>query len=130
MTSTTSKKKTNFKTNRWLKKLYNELNKDFFEGKLPKNIRVIWSDEVEYGILGKTMWYPLGYDTQDGYGAEEIRISTRLKKLYLQRTVGMLMVHEMNHIKCGLNVPCEEFGGGFDDSMFELCKRGAFQTFW
>lgn len=127
-TPTTAKKMPDFKTNRWLKNLYNELNKDFFGGKLPKNIRVIWSEDVQHGVMGKTMWF--NSTVTGDMVPYEIRIPIRMRKLYLQRSVGMTMVHEMNHIKCGFEVPCEEFGGKFDDSMFELCKKGAFQTFW
>ena len=121
-------KKHNYKTNRFLKRLYNELNHDYFDDKLPKDIPVIWSDDVEYNILGKTMWRVA--NEAKGYEPYEIRVSNRLKKLYLQRTVGMLVLHEMNHIQCGVEISCEEYGGEFDKKMFELAARGAMQTFW
>jgi len=132
-TTSKTKRTPDFKTNRWLKQLYNELNHDFFDNKLPKRVRVIWSADVEHRLMGKTMWRPVpapqGSPVTE-YEPYEIRISNRLKRLYLQRPVGMLMVHEMNHIKKGLLVSCEEFDGEFDKSMFELCAKGAFQTFW
>lgn len=126
---TTSKKKRlpDFKSNRFLKRLYNELNADYFDNKLPRTMKVIWSEDIEYNLVAKTMWRRNIEGVMEPF---EIRIPIRLQKLYLQKQVGMTMVHEMNHIKCGFDVNCEEMDGEFDKSMFDLCAKGAFQTFW
>jgi hypothetical protein len=59
-----------------------------------------------------------------------MQFSRKLKGKHLQKQVGMSMLHEMAHLKCGVDVACGEWDGAFDKEMFRLAKAGAFRYFW
>lgn len=40
------------------------------------------------------------------------------------------MLHEMAHLKLGVDIDCREWDGKFDKEMFRLAKAGAFRYFW
>jgi len=114
-------------TNKWLRRLYRFLNKEFFKNKLPRI-------PVEWGILpgnrlARVLW------TKPKTKGEKpkpylLQIRKELKPKYLQKQVGFCILHEMGHIKLGYFVDCEDWGGEFDKLMFDLAKRGAFRYFW
>jgi hypothetical protein len=112
--------------------LFKTLNKEFFDNKLP-HIRVEWDTDalpLQGTILARVKWKGPQDGKPERYKAYLLQISRKLKPKYLQKQVGMSMLHEMAHMKLGVGVDCCEWGGDFDKEMFRISAAGGFQYFW
>lgn len=141
-----TKRKSRWGTNKRLLELYKELNKEFFENKLPHHIRVEWDTDkmpISGTTIARCLWRvpkggkpgPMvrmfcGGSTAAQHKAYLLQISRKLKPRFLQKQVGMSMLHEMVHLKLGVDICCEDWGGEFDKEMYRLAKAWAFQPFW
>ena len=113
-------------SNRWLRTLYAELNKEFFGNNLPKRLCIEWA-RPPYPRIARVLWERKSDGT---YIPLKLQVHEIMKPSILQKKVGFSMLHEMVHIKLGPAVECEEWDGKFDKEMFSLAKRGAFRLFW
>jgi len=109
-----------------LRELYNEMNKEFYEGKLTRRLNFEWQT-LPGTIIARVRWKRF---SNDDFRPYVMQFSRRLKHAALQKQVGMSMLHEMAHLKCGIKVDCREWDGEFDKEMFRLAKTGAFRYFW
>ena len=109
----------------WLRFRYRELNKEFFRNKLPRRIPIEWA-VLPDTIIARVQWRK----RRGEYQPLRMQFDRRLKGRYLQKQVGMSMLHEMAHLKLGVDVACEEWDGKFDKEMFRLARAGAFRYFW
>ena len=127
-----TKRKHRWGTNRSLLELFKALNKEFFDNKLPR-VRVEWDTDKEPvpgTIIARCKWHVLKGGKPEQYKAYLLQISRKLRPIYLQKQVGMSMLHEMAHLKLGVGVDCEDWDGAFDKEMLRLAKAKAFQYFW
>jgi hypothetical protein len=122
----TTKRKCRAGSAAWLRGLYNELNAEFFENKLPHNLEISWAT-LDKNTTARVLWKK-GPDSK--YIPYRVEIDAIMKPAKLQKKCGMSMLHEMVHIKSGLEVACEEWDGEFDKEMFKLAAAGAFRLFW
>lgn len=107
----------------WLRRMYEHFNKEFFEDRLPK------SEQVEFGwtdfkgkFVAKTHWL--------GNNMYYLEFDKRLRPVFFQGFLGMMMLHEMNHLQKGRGVDCQEWGGEFDAGMLELAQKNAMRGLW
>lgn len=127
-----TKRKTRWGTNKALVELFRILNKEFFDNKLP-HVRVEWETNkipIKGNILARVRWKGSNCGDTADYKPYLLQIHRRLKPRWMQKQVGMSMLHEMAHLKLGVSVDCEEWDGDFDKEMFRLAAVGAFQYFW
>ncbi|PWT76410.1 MAG: hypothetical protein C5B59_06710 [Bacteroidetes bacterium] len=110
---------------KYLRQLYRILNREYFESKLP-TIPIEWAD-LPGTIIARVRWRRIGNTEYKPY---VMQFRKELKPRFLQRQVGMSMVHEMAHMVLGPESDCLDWGGPFDRLMFKLTKKGAFQRFW
>jgi hypothetical protein len=112
--------------------LFRQLNKEFFDNKLP-HVRVEWDtkkERVPGTLIARCKWRGPKGGKPEQYKAYLLQIKSELRPRYLQKQVGMSMLHEMVHLKLGVGVECEDWDGDFDKEMFKLAAAGAFQWFW
>src|SRR5208282_4441366 len=120
----------------WLKEAYRELNKEYFKNKLPRRFNIEWST-LNGTIVARVRWRAYSIVTHKGkktvvsteYKPTVMQFDRKLKGRFLQKQVGMSMLHEMAHLKLGANIDCKDWDGPFDQEMFRLAKAGAFQRF-
>jgi hypothetical protein len=129
----TTKKRPRAGSVKMLIELYCDLNKEFFNNDLPHRLPIEWAD-LPGTIIARVRWknrtdIRRGI-VRSGFNPFVMQISRHLKPVYLQKQLGMSMLHEMVHLKLGIDVACEEWDGAFDKEMFSLAKRGAFRLFW
>ena len=110
----------------WLRMHYAELNKEFFKNKLPRNFPIEWA-KLPGSIIARVRWTSKPRGT---YKPRIMQFDRCLKGRCLQKQVGMSMLHEMAHLKLGVDVDCKEWDEKFDKEMFRLAKAGAFRYFW
>ena len=99
------------KTNRALQHAYKELNKVFFNGKLPNDV------DVRYGHVGRDLGWTIGNHW--------IIIKSQLKtwpSIALQ-----VLMHEMVHVSLPKS---SGHGKQFQKGMLRLAKLGAFRFIW
>jgi hypothetical protein len=128
-----TKRKPRWGTNKRLLELYKELNKGFFENKLSHHIRVEWDTDkmpISSTTIARCLWHVPKGSKPSQHKAYLLQISRKLKPRFLQKQVGMSMLHEMVHLKLGVDIYCEDWGGEFDKEMYRLAKAWAFQPFW
>jgi hypothetical protein len=121
----------------WLREIYRNLNKEYFRNKLPKRFKIEWTT-LNGTIVACVRWkayatiYRKGKKTNVStkYKPTVMQFDRKLKGRFLQKQVGMSMLHEMAHLKLGAMVDCKDWDGPFDKEMFRLAKAGAFQRFW
>ena len=125
-------------SNAWLRGIYRWLNKDYFQNKLPKRLPVEWAD-LPGTTVARAKWTSrttTNYKNRKKIVVRKkwmpklIQVDRSLRHNYLASYVGMCLVHEMNHVACGVDEDCKTFDGEFDKNMFRLTKQGAFQPFW
>ena len=119
----------------WLRALYKRLNKEHFKNKLPKRLPIEWAT-LNGTIIARVKWKAYKRLTRKGkYSVSEykpvvMQFDRKLKGAFLQKQVGMSMLHEMVHLKLGAEIDCKDWDGPFDQEMLKLAKAGAFQFFW
>lgn len=109
----------------WLRETYRELNKEFYNNELPRSFPIQWAD-LPGSIIARVKWKI----KIDVYVPYVMQFDRKLKGRHLQKQVGMSMLHEMAHLRCGADVDCREWDGKFDKEMFRLARAGAFRYFW
>ena len=122
----TTERKARAGSKRWLRTLYNEINSEFFEGKLTKRLDFEWV-KMPNNLVARVLWRRQPDGTYKPY---TMQFSDLMKHRALQKKVGFSMLHEMAHVKLGVDVQCTEWDGEFDKEMFRLAKEGAFRLFW
>lgn len=110
----------------WLRETYRGLNKEFFENKLPRRFPIEWAT-LPSTIIARVRWTRI---RPQNFKPIVMQFDRRLKGGHLQKQVGMSMLHEMVHLKLGVEVDCKEWDGPFDKEMFRLAKAGGFRYFW
>lgn len=126
----TTKREARAGTQRWLRVLYNELNEEFFDNKLPKKLKFEWVDMAKVNrdnLVARVLWTRLPHGV---YVPHTVQFSDRMRHKSMQKKAGFSMLHEMVHLKLGVHVQCEEWDGEFDKEMFKLAEAGAFRLFW
>lgn len=121
----TTKRRTRAGSIKWLQELFEELNKEFYDGRLPR-IQFEWTT-LPGTIIARVRWRRHRGNLFKPYVMQFSRI---LKHRALQKQVGMSMLHEMAHMKLGVEVDCKEWDGEHDKEMFRLAAAGAFRYFW
>jgi hypothetical protein len=125
-------------SNAWLRYTYRWLNKDYFENKLPKRLPVKWA-KLPGTVVARAKFVSrtiTNYKNRKKIVIEKewkpilIEVDRSLRHDYLASYVGMCLLHEMNHVMCGVDEDCKTWDGKFDKGMFRLTKQGAFQPFW
>lgn len=105
------------KEDKRLKKYYDNFNRIFFDGKLPRDTRVGWNSE----ILGYA--YTVGIeDTETKHKFFLIYLDK--KKHFDTKQVLLTLLHEMAHIHL---YPDMKHGKKFDREIIRLAVRGAFK---
>ena len=105
----------------FLETAYNELNKQYFDGALPKAIITIQSDNGAYGHFTT---FDAWQDNKNAY--KEINISAETLNRPMANTIGTL-VHEMVHFYCHVNkIQDTSRAGRYHNKKFkeESEKRG------
>ena len=110
----------------WLREMYRWLNKEFFKNRLPQRFPIAWAD-LPGTIIARVKWSRI---RPNDFKPRVMQFDRRLKGQHLQKQVGMSMLHEMAHLKLGVDIDCREWDGKFDKEMFRLAKAGAFRYFW
>lgn len=103
-----------------LEKITRRYNKDYFDGKLPKDLRIWWNDRIEdYGLtIGisdedtEHMFFDVYVHPDKHHGGEQVRLT---------------LFHELAHVKLH---PKTGHGRDFQEEMTRLALRGAFKGIW
>jgi len=122
--------------NQALKRKFNEYNRKYFDGILPKDTVVDWHYELNHDASGachihgmmKCSQIPKSYGKCEG--KHLILINTRLWDDVEQSY--MTLLHEMVHLQIGLWVtpPKKSHGPEFQRGMMRLAKAGALARLW
>lgn len=76
---------------RILRRWYKDFNRNFFHGKLPKNVFLFWDDKMYDDAYGR---FYTAEDTGSGFAAISVNAYLRLKNCF-----GGTLLHEMIHVK-------------------------------
>jgi hypothetical protein len=117
-------------TNRELKGWYDELNVEYFRGRLP-------DIPVRFGRItrgrGTRLWAASGFHARTYFQrpagrhvkleAVEIRLSPWIRKDW-RRYAWITLVHEMIHVELGYRPDCKSSKGPFAKRIRQLTRRG------
>ena len=113
-----------FKPDARLKALYLKYNKAFFDGALPVDTIVGYSEEISDALWGLTV----SVETEEAkHRYFCIYLDPVLKPPEMHRMRKMVLLHEMCHAKLCPNM---RHGKLFEEEMTRLAIRGAFKGIW
>lgn len=98
-------------------KMYDEYNRLYFGGKLPK-IPVLWSRKHTKDCRGICVYIP------------ELAIYLNPSLKGWERTWCMTLLHEQVHVEQRHDVRAKDHGRKFQNRMKALVRQGAFQDLW
>ena len=104
-----------------LEKMFNTINTDFFEGKLPQTIITVQSSKASYGHSTTSKVWKSRSDKESKY---EINISAEYISMPIECTIDT-MIHEMIHLYCRENniQECSRNGKYHNKKFKELAEK-------
>lgn len=110
-------------SDRKLKRMYNRLNRNLFNGELPDNTEVWW--ESVSGCVGLCSLEGSGTTFDESSDTYFIRINPAIA--WSTNQTEFTLIHEMAHIVAGHKAL---HGPKFQLIMLTLAEEGAFKTLW
>jgi len=111
-----------FKPDKRLKKMYDKFNALYWDGRLPQDVTVGWSDKLASD--GDSVGVQVTGEYLD-VQSHTIGIDINLRKTWT--FVKSTLLHEMAHLAVH---PYEGHGRIFDEEMLRIAIRGAFHDVW
>jgi len=112
-------------SNRYLRRIYDEYNKKWFEGRLPR-LPVQWGDSRTFTRReGRSTLAVTDYESGKPIG---IRFAPRMRRYREHQLVRFTMLHELVHVEQPAHHA--DHGRCFNDRMKELANAGAFIGLW
>lgn len=118
-----------------LQRFYAEYNQKYFNGRLPKDCKVVYEDLTKVKAIGHfcpsewTAYDPESKKFKPYKTTYKIKICTRIKKF--RRMVLCTLLHEMAHLSTDLKYPGRSGHGHYwQREMKRLANVGAFNGLW
>jgi len=112
-------------SNRYLRRIYDEYNKKYFSGSLPR-LPVRWGDSRTFSRReGKSTLAVTDYESGKPVG---IRFAPRMRRYREHQLVRFTCLHEMVHVEQPSHLA--DHGRNFQERMRELANLKAFDGLW